>query len=173
VGDELLRILPELGAVVTRDGADVTIDGGEGVRGGSALRAADLDLAIGGELAPTIATLLAFADGPSTVSGIGHLRGHETDRLTALATEINRLGGDVVEHDEALEIRPKPLHGGAWEAYADHRMATSGALAGLVVPDVTVDDIATTAKTLPEFPELWSRMLGRDAQTTRWESLPL
>lgn len=173
VGDELLRILPRLGAGVTRDGDEVTIDGGAGVLGGSALRAADLDLTIGGELAPTIATLLAFADGPSTVSGIGHLRGHETDRLTALATEIGRLGGEVVEHDEALEIRPRPLHGGAWEAYADHRMATSGALAGLVVPEVTVDDIATTAKTLPEFPELWRQMLGREAQSTRWESLPL
>lgn len=173
VGDEFLRILPQLGAVVTRDGDAVTVDGGAGVLGGAALRAADLDLTIGGELAPTIATLLAFADAPSTVSGIGHLRGHETDRLTALATEIGRLGGEVVEHEEALEIHPKPLHGGAWEAYADHRMATSGALAGLVVPEVTVDDIATTAKTLPEFPELWNRMLGRDLQTTRWESLPL
>lgn len=173
VGDEFLRILPQLGAVVTRDGDAVTVDGGAGVLGGAALRAADLDLTIGGELAPTIATLLAFADAPSTVSGIGHLRGHETDRLTALATEIGRLGGEVVEHEEALEIHPKPLHGGAWEAYADHRMATSGALAGLVVPEVTVDDIATTAKTLPEFPELWNRMLGRDLQTTRWESLPM
>jgi len=173
VGDEFLSLLPRLGATVTRDGDAVTVDGGPGVRGGRPVRAADLDLTIGGELAPTIATLLAFADGPSTVTGIGHLRGHETDRLTALATELGRLGGEVVELDEGLEIHPRPLHGGAWEAYADHRMATSGALAGLVVPEVTVDDIATTAKTLPEFPELWSRMLGREAGATRWESLPL
>ncbi|MFT4285598.1 MAG: 3-phosphoshikimate 1-carboxyvinyltransferase, partial [Protaetiibacter sp.] len=173
VGDEFLSLLPQLGATVTRDGDAVTVDGGPGVRGGRPVRAADLDLTIGGELAPTIATLLAFADGPSTVTGIGHLRGHETDRLTALATELGRLGGEVVELDEGLEIHPRPLHGGAWESYADHRMATSGALAGLVVPDVTVDDIATTAKTLPEFPELWSRMLGREPGATHWESLPL
>ena len=173
VGDEFLRILPQLGATVTRDDDAVTVDGGPGVRGGHAVRATDLDLTIGGELAPTVATLLAFADGPSTVSGIGHLRGHETDRLAALATELGRLGGEVVEHEESLEIRPRPLHGGAWEAYADHRMATSGALAGLVVPGVTVDDIGTTAKTLPEFPELWNRMMGRDARTMRWEPLPL
>ncbi|HLU64329.1 MAG TPA: 3-phosphoshikimate 1-carboxyvinyltransferase [Protaetiibacter sp.] len=172
VGDELVRILPRLGATVTRDGGSVTVDGGEGVRGGRAVTAVDLDLTIGGELAPTITTLLAFADGPSTVSGIGHLRGHETDRLTALATEIQRLGGEVVEHPESLEIRPRPLHGGAWEAYADHRMATSGALAGLAVPGVTVDDIATTSKTLPEFPQLWQQMLG-ESRATRWEPLPL
>lgn len=173
VGNELLTLLPTLGATLSRDGDSVTIDGGAGVRGGSPIRAADLDLTIGGELAPTIATLLAFADGPSTVSGIGHLRGHETDRLAALATEIGRLGGEVIEHPESLEIHPRELHGGAWEAYADHRMATSGALAGLVVEGVTVDDIATTAKTLPEFPQLWHRMLARDEQSTRWESLPL
>jgi 3-phosphoshikimate 1-carboxyvinyltransferase len=173
VGNELLTLLPRLGATVTREGGSVTVNGGEGVRGGTPVRASDLDLTIGGELAPTFATLLAFADGPSTVSGIGHLRGHETDRLTALASEIGRLGGEVIEHPESLEIHPRPLHGGAWQAYADHRMATSGALAGLAVPGVTVDDIATTAKTLPEFPELWHRMLARDEQTTHWESLPL
>ncbi|AYF98730.1 3-phosphoshikimate 1-carboxyvinyltransferase [Protaetiibacter intestinalis] len=173
VGDEFLRILPRLGATVTVDGDAVTVDGGAGVRAGGTVTATDIDLAIGGELAPTVATLLAFADGPSTVTGIGHLRGHETDRLAALAAELGRLGGEVVELDEGLEIHPRPLHGGAWEAYADHRMATSGALAGLVVPGVTVDDIGTTAKTLPEFPELWGRMLGRSAQGTHWESLPL
>lgn len=173
VGDEFLAILPRLGATVTRDGDTVTVDGGRGIREGDALRATDLDLTIGGELAPTIATLLAFADGPSTITGIGHLRGHETDRLAALATEIGRLGGRVIEHEDGLELHPQPLHGGAWESYADHRMATSGALAGLVVPEVTVDDIATTAKTLPEFPELWNRMLGREGGATRWESLPL
>ncbi len=173
VGDELLRILPRLGATVTRDGDAVTADGGAGVLGGGTVHAADLDLTIGGELAPTIATLLAFADGPSRVTGIGHLRGHETDRLAALAAEIGRLGGEATELDDGLEIRPRPLHGGAWEAYADHRMATSGALAGLVVPGVTVDDIATTAKTLPEFPELWNRMLARDPRATHWEPLQL
>ncbi|TXK17202.1 3-phosphoshikimate 1-carboxyvinyltransferase [Homoserinibacter sp. GY 40078] len=173
VGDEFLRILPRLGATVTRTGDAVTVDGGAGVRGGGVVRAADLDLTIGGELAPTFAILLAFADGPSRLTGIGHLRGHETDRLAALVAEIRRLGGDADELEDGLEVRPAPLHGGAWEAYADHRIATAGALAGLIVPGVTVDDIGTTAKTLPEFPELWNAMLGRGAHATRWEQLPL
>lgn len=173
VGDEFLRILPRLGATVTRDGDAVTVDGGAGVLGGKPVAAADLDLTIGGELTPPLATLLAFADGVSTITGIGHLRGHETDRLAALATEIGRLGGEVVELEEGLEIHPRPMHGGAWEAYADHRMATAGAVAGLVVPDVTVDDIACTSKTLPEFPQLWRAMLGADEAQTRWETLQL
>jgi 3-phosphoshikimate 1-carboxyvinyltransferase len=160
VGDELRRILPRFGATVTTDGDAVTVDGGAGVIGGRALTAVDLDLAIGGELAPTIVGLAALADGPSRIVGIGHLRGHETDRLAALSDDLNGLGGDVTELDDGLAITPAPLHGGAWAAYEDHRMATTGALLGLAVDGVAVDDIATTAKTLPEFVELWERMLG-------------
>ena len=96
----------------------------------------------------------------TVLTGIAHLRGHETDRLAALATEINGLGGDVTETADGLVIRPAPLHGGLWHSYADHRMATAGALIGLAVPGVEVDDIATTAKTLPQFVELWNAMLG-------------
>ena len=101
----------------------------------------------------------ALADGPSVLRGVGHLRGHETDRLAALATEINGLGGSVSETEDGLAIRPGGLHGGVWHAYADHRMATAGAIIGLVVPGVQVDDIATTAKTMPDFPGLWAGML--------------
>jgi len=113
------------------------------------------------ELAPTVAALAALADSETVLTGIAHLRGHETDRLAALATEINALGGDVTETDDGLIIRPAALHGGLWHSYEDHRMATAGALIGLRVAGVEVDDIATTAKTLPQFAELWTGILER------------
>jgi 3-phosphoshikimate 1-carboxyvinyltransferase len=103
--------------------------------------------------------LSALASGPSRITGIGHLRGHETDRLAALAAEINGLGGDVTELEDGLAIAPRPLHGGAWKSYEDHRMATAGAIVGLAVEGVVVDDIATTAKTLPQFPQLWADLV--------------
>ncbi|HEX2301437.1 MAG TPA: 3-phosphoshikimate 1-carboxyvinyltransferase, partial [Pseudonocardiaceae bacterium] len=109
--------------------------------------------------------LAALASGPSRLRGISHLRGHETDRLAALATEIGALGGDVRELPDGLEIHPRPLRGRPdrpWGAYADHRMATAGAIIGLVVPGIAVDDITTTAKTMPDFPQLWSAMLAGD-----------
>jgi 3-phosphoshikimate 1-carboxyvinyltransferase len=96
----------------------------------------------------------------SRLSGIAHLRGHETDRLAALRTEINRLGGSCSETADGLEITATPLRPGIWRSYADHRMATAGALVGLRVAGVEVDDIATTAKTLPDFPRLWTDMLA-------------
>jgi 3-phosphoshikimate 1-carboxyvinyltransferase len=138
------------------------VDGGAGVIGGTLPPGVDLDLSRGGELAPAIVALAAFASGPSRITGIGHIRNHETDRLAALATEINGLGGAVTETDDGLEISPAPLHGGPWRSYEDHRMATAGAILGLAVDGVLVDDIATTAKTLPQFPELWlGPLLGR------------
>ena len=120
----------------------------------------DADLRDVSELTTVIAALAALADGPSHLSGLGHLRGHETDRLAALYTELTGLGGDVVEHADALTITPRPLHGGTWHAYADHRMATAGAVLGLAVDGVEVDDIACTTKTLPDFPGMWARMLS-------------
>jgi 3-phosphoshikimate 1-carboxyvinyltransferase len=116
------------------------------------------------ELAPTVAALAALADSETVLTGIAHLRGHETDRLAALATEITALGGDVTETEDGLVIRPRPLHGGLWHSYEDHRMATAGAIIGLAVDGVEIDDIATTAKTLPQFAELWlGPLLGRHA----------
>jgi 3-phosphoshikimate 1-carboxyvinyltransferase len=158
VGDLFATLLPRFGAVVTRDSEGLTLDGGVGWRGGHTWAGVDLDLTEGGELAPTFAALAALATTPSRITGIGHLRGHETDRLAALAAEITGLGGRVTELDDGLAFEPAPLHGGPWKAYADHRIATTGALLGLVVPGVIVDDIATTAKTLPEFPALWEQM---------------
>ena len=123
----------------------------------------DIDLHDIGELAPSVAALAALA-APGSVSrlrGIAHLRGHETDRLAALSAEINGLGGQCSETPDGLQITATPLHGGLWRSYADHRMATAGAIIGLRVPAVQVQDIATTAKTLPDFPGMWADMLGR------------
>jgi 3-phosphoshikimate 1-carboxyvinyltransferase len=153
-GDALRELLPRMGATVTRtpDGLKVT--------GGGPIDGIDADLHDVGELTPTIAALAALAGSPSTLRGIAHLRGHETDRLAALATEINGLGGHVTETDDGLVITPRPLSAGVFRSYADHRMATAGAVIGLAVPGVQVEDIATTAKTLPEFARMWALMLG-------------
>jgi len=152
VGAELQTILRDLGGEVSLAGGALTVTGGSGIHG--------ITLDNASELAPTIAAIAALADSETVLTGIAHLRGHETDRLAALAAEINGLGGDVTETDDGLVIRPAALRGGAWRAYADHRMATAGALIGLAVPGVEVDDIATTAKTLPQFVDLWNDMLG-------------
>ncbi|MCU1544794.1 MAG: aroA [Microbacteriaceae bacterium] len=159
VGAHLEKLLPLFGGSARRDGTALLIDGGRGIRGGLELPGVDIDLSLGGELAPVLVALAALASGPSRITGIGHLRGHETDRLAALAAEINGLGGDVTELDDGLQIRPAPLHGGAWKSYHDHRMAQAGAVIGLAVAGVEVDDIGTTAKTLPEFPQLWADLV--------------
>lgn len=93
------------------------------------------------------------------IRGVAHIRGHETDRIAALVNEINGLGGKASETEDGLVIEPAPLHGGVWKAYADHRMATAGAIIGLVVPGVSVDDIGSTTKTIPDFPGMWDTML--------------
>ena len=117
--------------------------------------------------------LAAFADSPTTLYGIGHIRGHETDRIAALVGELRNLGGEAEELPDGIRIVPRPLHGGRWRAHHDHRLATTGALVGLAVPGVEIDDIGTTAKTMPEFPELWQRMLegGSDDAASRPEAM--
>ncbi|HMS74092.1 MAG: 3-phosphoshikimate 1-carboxyvinyltransferase [Gordonia sp.] len=153
-GAQITDVLRDMGCEVTLSGGLLTVDGPD------RLSPISIDLHDIGELTPTIAALAALADGTSVLSGIAHLRGHETNRLEALATEINRLGGKVTETDDGLRIEPAPLHGGHWLSYADHRMATAGALIGLVTDDVDVDDIETTAKTLPDFPAMWHQMIA-------------
>ncbi|QKJ19972.1 3-phosphoshikimate 1-carboxyvinyltransferase [Microbacterium hominis] len=152
-GAMLTDILAVMGARVSRRGGALTVTGGNGIRG------VDLDLSAAGELTPTIFALAAFADAPSTLYGIGHIRGHETDRIAALVGELRSLGGEAHELADGIRIVPRPLHGGLWHAHHDHRLATTGALIGLAVPGVQVDDIGTTAKTMPEFPQLWQDML--------------
>lgn len=151
-GALLTEYLPQMGARVSRRGGVLTVTG-RGITG------ATLDLSAAGELTPTLVALAALADSPSEFTGIGHLRLHETDRLAALTAEINALGGEVTELEDGLRIVPRPLHGGVWHSYHDHRMATTGAILGLAVPGILIDDIQTTAKTLPEFTELWHAML--------------
>jgi 3-phosphoshikimate 1-carboxyvinyltransferase len=153
-GELMREILTLMGCRVVLDEHGLTVTGPEELTG------IDVDLRAAGELTPTVAAVAALATGPSFLRGIAHLRGHETDRLAALRTEINNLGGDVEETDDGLIIRPAPLHGGSWRAYADHRMATAGAIIGLVVDGVEVDDIATTGKTMPDFPAMWAAILG-------------
>jgi 3-phosphoshikimate 1-carboxyvinyltransferase len=152
VGDRMAEILRDMGGTVVQAGDALTVTGTGRIRG--------IHLDEASELAPTIAALAALAESETVLTGIAHLRGHETDRLAALVAEITALGGDAEETDDGLVIRPAPLHGGPWHAYEDHRMATAGALIGLAVADLTVDDITTTAKTLPEFPQLWAAMLA-------------
>ncbi|MBK0419657.1 3-phosphoshikimate 1-carboxyvinyltransferase [Leucobacter sp. CSA1] len=158
VGDQLRRLLPEFGAQVR-----LSDDGVLSVSGDGAVRGVQLHVPEAGELAPTLVGLAALADGPSEITGIGHIRHHETDRIAALVAEIRGLGGDAVELEDGIAVRPAPLHAGVWKSYADHRMATTGALLGLRVAGVEVEDIASTSKTLPQFSELWHGMLGDES----------
>jgi len=133
------------------------------VTGTGAIHGIDADLRAASELVPTLAALAVLADSPTRLRGIAHMRGHETDRLAALATEITARGGWAQQTSDGLVITPRPLQPGLWHAYADHRMATAGALVGLAVPGVAVDDVDCTAKTLPGFVRLWAGMLGAPA----------
>jgi 3-phosphoshikimate 1-carboxyvinyltransferase len=161
VGHDLLESLPLFGASVTRDGDMVTVTGAQDKQGEPYVKGVTLDLTTGGELAPALIAIAALSQEPSVITGIGHIRHHETDRLAALATEINKLGGTVTELEDGLQIEPRELHGGVWESYEDHRMATAGAIIGLRVSGVEVENIATTSKTLPEFAALWSALVEK------------
>ena len=152
-GDQLRRILVQMGAQISMSTKGLTLTGNGVIHG------IDIDLHDLGELTPSIAALAVFADSPSHLRGIGHLRLHETDRLAALTREINALGGDVEENKDSLHITPAPLHAGIFHTYDDHRIATAGAVIGLMVPGIEVENIATTRKTLPDFPGLWSSLL--------------
>ncbi|MEY3889360.1 MAG: hypothetical protein RLZZ90_141 [Actinomycetota bacterium] len=155
VGDEFDGILQQMGASIVRDAEGLTLTGTGQIHG------IDIDLSIGGELTPVIAALAALADSPTIIRGVAHLRGHETDRLAALAAEINRIGGIARETPDGLEIDPSDnLHGAVWQTYEDHRMATAGAIIGLRVPGIQVEDISVTSKTMPEFASLWAFTLG-------------
>lgn len=153
-GDRLREIFTRMGARCE------LIEGSLRVHGGTGLHGIDVDLADESELTPTLAALAALADSPSRLTGIGHIRRHETDRIAALAKEINNLGGDAVEEPDALVITPRPLHGGVFATYDDHRLATAGALLGLAVAGVQVENIGTTVKTLPDFPARWAALLA-------------
>jgi 3-phosphoshikimate 1-carboxyvinyltransferase len=151
-GDALREILTVMGGEVELSDEGLT------VRGSGTVRGVDLDLHDIGELTPAVAALCLLADSPSHLRGIAHIRGHETDRLSALAREFTKLGGDVTETEDGLAIRPARLHGGVFATYADHRMAHAGVILGLAVEGVRVEDITTTSKTFPGFADAWTRL---------------
>jgi len=153
-GALLPDLLTAMGGVAHREGDALAVTGTGEVHG------VDVDLHDAGELAPTIAALAVLADSPTRLRGIGHIRGHETDRLAALATEITRVGGQAEQTSDGIVITPRALHGAVWQTYHDHRMATAGALVGLRVPGIEVVDVDTTAKTLPDFVGMWAGMLA-------------
>ena len=153
-GDALREIVSLLGGR-----ADLT-DEGLTVGGTGVLHGIDYDLHDVGELTPAVAALCLLADSPSHLRGVAHIRGHETNRLAALAAELGSLGGEVAETEDGLTIRPGPLTGGTFRTYADHRMAHAGVIIGLAVPDVRVENIATTSKTFPDFAGAWSGLFS-------------
>lgn len=156
--DELLAVLAAFGARIAYSeegtGRVVTVSGADGVHG------ADVDLHAVSELTPVAAALAAVASGPSVIRGVAHIRGHETDRLAALATELTGLGVDTTETEDGLSVAPTPRHGGTFHTHADHRLAHAAALLGLVTPGVELDDVGCTTKTLPDFVGTWSRLVG-------------
>jgi 3-phosphoshikimate 1-carboxyvinyltransferase len=153
--EQLTALLTAFGAEVTRSADGLT------VRGTGTLRGVTADLSEVSEMTPVLAALAALADGPSELRGVEHIRGHETDRIAALAAELAKVGAGITEFRDGLRIEPAPLHGASFETYADHRMAHAAAVIGLAVPGVQVTDVSCTSKTLPEFPELWAGLATR------------
>ncbi|MFG1798678.1 3-phosphoshikimate 1-carboxyvinyltransferase [Micromonospora carbonacea] len=151
--EQLRTLLHRMGGevVLTTDGLTV--------RGIGVVHGIEADLSDVSELTPALTALATLADSPSRFTGVAHIRGHETDRIAALAREFTGLGADLTESADGLEIRPRPLHGGQFRTYHDHRMAHAAAVTGLAVPGVELDDVSCTSKTMPEFPALWSAMV--------------
>lgn len=154
-GDLLGDLLSMMGCRVSWS-ADVGLTVSGPSEGAAGLEGLDVDLHDAGELAPAVAALCALARTPSVLRGIAHIRGHETDRLAALAAELGGLGADVAEHADGLSLRPAPLHGGLFHTYADHRMAHAGVIVGAAVPGVLVENVTTTSKTFTDFPSFWA-----------------
>jgi 3-phosphoshikimate 1-carboxyvinyltransferase len=160
-GDAIRDILDAMGADVTlaREGLTVAGSASSGAPGAGEVNGIDVDLHDASELTPVVAAIAALADSPSVIRGVAHIRGHETDRLAALARELSALGASVTETDDGLRIQPRPLHAGTFHTYADHRMVMAAAVLSLRVPGLVVEDAGTVAKTLPEFTTLWEQML--------------
>ena len=157
VGNDFDGIMQRMGARIERTDGNLVISGTGKISG------IDIDLSTGGELTPVIAALATLADSPTTIRGVAHLRGHETDRLSALVNEINSIGGDATETPDGMVIKPANLQGGLWRTYEDHRMATAGAIIGLRIPGIKIEDISVTSKTIPQFVNLWEQMLKGSA----------
>ena len=164
-GNAIRDILQHFGARVDLDGSNLRVQGTNQIHG------VDLDLNDSAELTPVVAAIAALADDTSHLRGIAHIRGHETDRLAALEAELDRLGSHVKQTRDGLTIHPRILGGDLWHTYADHRMAQAGALLGLLVPEVVLDDIDCTGKTMPEFEQLWMKMINDSVQAAASEAI--
>ena len=154
VGNDFIQLLTLMGGQVSRTGTGMSVSGTGQING------IEIDLSSAGELTPVIAALAALAKSKSVITGVAHLRGHESNRLKALVDEINSIGGQAIETEDGLTIEPSGLRGGLWRTYGDHRMATAGAIIGLRVPGIEIEDISVTSKTMPGFESLWGKMLG-------------
>ena len=152
-GDRIRDILDRMGADVILDARALTVHE-DGAPSGI-----DVDLSQAAELTPVVAALAACAQGSSIIRGVGHIRGHETDRIRALSTELRGLGAGVTEREDGLEITPGPLRGNTFRTYADHRMVMAGAVLSLAAPGLVIKDPGTVGKTLPDFVGLWESML--------------
>jgi 3-phosphoshikimate 1-carboxyvinyltransferase len=164
-GDAIRDILRRFGVRVALEGVNLLVQGTDHIHG------VDLDLNAAAELTPVVAAVAALADHTSHIRGVAHIRGHETDRLAALETELDRLGSHVNQTDDGLTIHPRLLGGDLWHTYADHRMAQAGALLGLVIPEIVLDDIGCTSKTMPEFEQLWTTMINDSVQASAGEAI--
>jgi 3-phosphoshikimate 1-carboxyvinyltransferase len=153
-GDLLRGLLTLMGGECTLGTDGLT------VRGTGRVHGIDADLSEASELTMVLVALAALADSPSRFTGIAHIRGHETDRLAALTRELTALGADITELPDGLAVKPRPLRGTTFETYDDHRMAHAAAVLGLAVPGVRLTDVACTSKTMPDFPALWTAMVG-------------
>lgn len=153
-GNSWIEILSLMGANIQLNSKQLIL------KNDSEIKGINYNLNDVGELTPVLVAISLFANSKSEFTGISHLRGHETDRLAALVENITAIGGDAKETEDGLIINPKQLHGGVWKAFDDHRMATAGAVIGLKVKDIYVDDISTTSKTLPNFENLWNKMVN-------------
>lgn len=158
-GDRLRELLTAMGGQCRLTTEGLT------VRGTGVLHGLTADLSEVSELTMVLAALAVLADSPSRLTGIGHIRGHETNRLAALTRELTALGAVVTEFADGIAIEPRPLHAGEFETYDDHRMAHAAAVLGLAVPGVTLSDVACTSKTMPDFQALWEATVHSGGQT--------
>ncbi|WP_204745212.1 3-phosphoshikimate 1-carboxyvinyltransferase [Glycomyces paridis] len=150
-GDRIRDVLAQLGSRVEWSRGGLTVVGAPDPI------PVELDLADAAELTPALAALFGVNRGPFTVRGVAHIRGHETDRVAALVAELRGIGADVDEFEDGFRVNKGGSRSGTWKTYADHRMAHAGAVAGLVIPGLVLDDVACVSKTWPDFAEAWER----------------
>jgi 3-phosphoshikimate 1-carboxyvinyltransferase len=153
---QILDVLTQMGADCSPSASGLRVTGSGSVHGITA------NLGDVSEIVPVLTALAALADAPSVLTGIGHMRTHESDRLAALAAEIGALGGDIAEREDGLVIRPRPLRAGGavFASHDDHRLVMAAAVLGLALPGgLPVGNAATVAKTFPAFTTMWSAML--------------